>query len=90
MEVNMRTLPLSEVKMKLSEIVDRVASTDDEVTITKNGRPAAIIMSIDEYESIMATQEILSDKEFMDEIRENIKNFDKDAKIYTLEELFDE
>ena len=86
----MKTLPLSEVKMKLSEIVDRVASTDDEVTITKNGRPAAVIMSIDEYESIMETRAITSDKEFMDEIRENIKNFDKDAKIYTLEELFDD
>lgn len=87
----MKTLPLSEVKMKLSEIVDRVASTDDEVTITKNGRPAAVIMSIDEFESIMETRAITSDKEFMDEIRESIKAFDRgEGKIYTLEELFDE
>jgi hypothetical protein len=35
----MKTLPLSEVKMKLSELVDRVHSTDEEVVITKNGRP---------------------------------------------------
>jgi len=87
----MKTLPLSEVKMKLSEIVDRVASTDDEVTITKNGRPAAVIMSIDEFESIMATREITSDKEFMDEIRESITAFDRgEGKMYTLEELFED
>ena len=85
----MKTLPLSEVKMKLSEIVDKVTSTDDEVTITKNGRPAAVIMSIDEYESITETRAITSDKEFMDEIRQNIKALDNgEGKLYTLEELF--
>ncbi len=85
----MQTLPLSEVKMKLSEIVDKVSSTDQEVTITKNGRPKAIIMSIDEYESIMETRAITSDKEFMDEIRENIKALDRgEGKLYTLDELF--
>ena len=38
----MKTLPLSEVKMKLSALVDRVEATDEEVIITKNGRPAPI------------------------------------------------
>jgi prevent-host-death family protein len=37
----MKPLSLSEVEMKLSELVDRVHSIDEEVVITKNGRPAA-------------------------------------------------
>jgi len=47
----MRTLSLSEAKMKLSELIDRVHSTDEEVVITKNGRPAAVLISPDEFES---------------------------------------
>ena len=44
----MKTLPLSEVKMKLSALVDRVEATDEGVVITRNGRPAAILVSPDE------------------------------------------
>ena len=47
----MQVLSLSEVKMKLSEIVDRVHSTDEEIVITKNGRPAAVMISPDEFDS---------------------------------------
>jgi prevent-host-death family protein len=39
----METLSLSEAKMKLSELIERVHSTDIEVVITKNGRPAAVM-----------------------------------------------
>ena len=46
----MDTLSLSEAKMKLSELIDRVQSTDAEVVITKNGRPAAVLVSPDEFD----------------------------------------
>jgi antitoxin YefM len=46
----MKTLSLSEVKMKLSALVELVNSTDEEVMITKNGQPAAVLVSPDEYE----------------------------------------
>jgi len=35
----MKTLSLSEAKMRLSELIENVYSTDEEVVITKNGRP---------------------------------------------------
>ncbi|MEA1868237.1 MAG: type II toxin-antitoxin system Phd/YefM family antitoxin, partial [Thermodesulfobacteriota bacterium] len=35
----MKTLPVSEAKMKLSKLIDIVGTTDEEVVITKNGRP---------------------------------------------------
>jgi len=36
--------------MKLSELIEKVQSTDTEVVITKNGRPAAVLVSPDEFE----------------------------------------
>jgi len=85
----MKTLSLSEVKMKLSELVDRVHSTDEEVVITKNGRPAAVLVSPEEFESWKETIEILSSGELMDEIRRGLAALRKGSKIYTLEKLLD-
>ncbi len=85
----MKTLSLSEAKMKLSALVDSVSTTDEEITITKNGRPVAILVSPDEFESWKETGTILSDKDLMSEIRKGLKALKgKSANIYTLEELF--
>ena len=85
----MKTLSLSEVKMKLSELVDRVHSTDEEVVITKNGRPAAVLVSSEEFESWKETIEILASGDLMDEIRRGLAALRKGSKIYTLEKLLD-
>jgi prevent-host-death family protein len=85
----MRTLSLSEAKMKLSELIDRVYSTDEEVVITKNGRPAAVLISPDEFESWKETITIKSDSDFMKELRKGISALEKTSKLYTLEELFE-
>ena len=84
----MRILSLSEAKMKLSELIDRVHSTDEEVVITKNGRPAAVLISPDEFEGCKETMTIKSDIDFMKEIRKGIRALKKENKLYTLEELF--
>ena len=68
----MRTLSLSEAKMKLSELIDRVHSTDEEVVITKNGRPAAVLVSPDEFEGWKETIAIKSDSDLMKEIKKGI------------------
>lgn len=85
----MRTLPLSEVKAKLSGLVEAVERRDEEVMITRNGRPAAVIVSADEYESWKETREIMADKELMREIRAGLRAA-KRGKLrrYTLDELF--
>jgi prevent-host-death family protein len=85
----MRTLSLSEAKMKLSELIDRVHSTDEEVVITKNGRPAAVLISPDEFEGWKETITIKSNSDFMKEIRKGISALKKERKLYTLEELFE-
>ncbi|MBI3994723.1 MAG: type II toxin-antitoxin system Phd/YefM family antitoxin [Nitrospirae bacterium] len=85
----MKTLPLSEVKTRLSELVDRVTSTDEEITITKNGRPAAVLVSSDEFESWKETIAIQSDSELMTEIRRGLRSLkSKKTKRYTLGEIF--
>jgi len=84
----MKTMPLSEVKMKLSALVDQVQTSDEEVMITKNGRPAAILVSPDEFEGLKETMAIRSDQELMGEIRKGLKQLKAGkSKIYTLEEL---
>lgn len=51
----MRTVPLSEAKDKLSGLVEDVDSTHEIVTITRHGRPAAVLMSADDLESLHET-----------------------------------
>ena len=85
----METLSLSEAKMKLSELIEKVQSTDAEVIITKNGRPAAVLVSPDEFESWRETITIKSDGDLMTEIKKGISALKKKPRVYTLEELFE-
>lgn len=64
------TLPLSAVKARLSELVDRVESEDDRIVVTRNGRPAALLVSADDLERLEETLAVLSDRELMRNIRE--------------------
>jgi antitoxin YefM len=86
----MKVLPLSEVKMKLSQLVEEVLSLDEEITITRNGKPVAIIVSPDEFDSWKETLAIRADAELMAEIRRGLEDIKKKRKLYTLEELFTE
>ncbi len=52
---SMKTLPLSEAKDKLSGLVDEAESTHEIITITRHGRPAAVLMSADDLESLHET-----------------------------------
>ncbi len=83
----MKTLPFVEARAKLSHLVDRVATMDEEILITRNGRPAAVLVSPDEYEGWKETRAIRSDREFMAEIRRGLRALKKKGRIYTLEEL---
>lgn len=57
----MTTLPLATVRDRLSSLVDEVMRTHDTLTITRNGTPAAVVLSIEDYESIMETLALLND-----------------------------
>jgi len=87
----MKTLSLSEAKMKLSALIEALNATDEEVVITRNGVPAAVLVSPDEFESWRETLAIRLDDEGMAEVREGLAALRKgEASLYTLEELFED
>jgi antitoxin YefM len=63
-------LPLAEVKAKFSEMVDRVERQHDRITVTRNGRPAAVLMSTDDLAALEDTLELISDPVAMAEIEQ--------------------
>ena len=86
----MKTLSLSEAKMKLSGLIESLRVTDEEIVITKNGSPAAVLISPDEYESWKETISIRSDSSLMGEIKKGLKELkEKKSRLYSLDELFE-
>ena len=86
----MKTLSLSEAKMKLSGLVEKVQTMDEEVVITKNGSPAAVMISPDEFDSLKETIAVRSDEHLMRDIRQGLQELKrKKSKLYTLEDLFE-
>lgn len=64
----MTTLPLSEIKARLSEVVDQVEREHERVTLTRNGVPAAVIMSPADLAALEDTLDLLSDPSALAEI----------------------
>lgn len=80
------TLPLAEIKKRLSEIVDRVEAHHERVVLTRNGRPAAVILSPEDLEGLEETLDILSEPGAMEEIR-RAQNEIESGDYLTAEEL---
>lgn len=85
-----KTLSLSEVKTRLPELVTGVQERDEEVIVTKNGRPAAILMNIDEYTRIKETIDVLSDPGLMSQIAESRAFYKTKHKGVPFEDVFGE
>jgi antitoxin YefM len=69
--VAMETTSLADAKNRLSELVAAVHGTWERVTITKNGKPVAVLISVEDLESLTETLEILSDPDAMAAIAED-------------------
>ncbi len=69
-----KTLPITEARQKLPTLIDRASKMLDEYIVTVNGKPAAVIMSAEEYESWKETNEILADKKIMKAIKQGEKD----------------
>jgi prevent-host-death family protein len=80
------TLPLAEVKAKFSEMVDRVEREHDRITVTRNGRPAAVLMSADDLAALEDTLELLSDPNAMADIQQARRDV-RDGKTVSAAEL---
>ncbi|ORJ55770.1 type II toxin-antitoxin system Phd/YefM family antitoxin [Mycobacterium simiae] len=67
----MRIISVTEVKAKINEYVDAVRDTRDQITITKNGAPAAVLIGIDEWESTQETLHWLSQPGLVDSVQQS-------------------
>ena len=66
-------IPISKAKSELLGIIRRLESVDDAVAVTKNGVPAAVILSPEKYEGLLETLDILSDEKIMKSLRTSMR-----------------
>lgn len=82
----MNTIPLTEARNRLPQLVSDVSETMARITITKQGRPRAVLLSADEYEEIIETLEVLSDPKIMASIKQSEKDI-KAGRVIPYEEV---
>lgn len=63
------TIPFTEAKAHLSELVDRTSREHERFVVTRNGRPAAVLLSPEDLESLEETVDILQDRTLLESIR---------------------
>ena len=82
-------IPITRAKSKLLDIIRKIENSDDTVAITKNGVPEAVLLSMNKFEGLMETLEILSDEKTMKSIRKSIKEA-REGKWLDFDEVFGE
>ncbi len=66
-----KTVPFTEARTRLSELLDEVEERHEHVVITRNGRPAAVLVPAEEQDILEETLEILQDEELLNALRES-------------------
>ncbi|MCA0436625.1 MAG: type II toxin-antitoxin system Phd/YefM family antitoxin [Actinobacteria bacterium] len=81
-------MALKDVKNRLSEVVEHVERQHDRVTITKHGRPAAVVISVDDLASLEETLDIAGRPALMEQIRASLaENATGQASVLTKDEI---
>jgi prevent-host-death family protein len=83
------TVPLSKAKALLSEFVRRVREEHESFGITHRGKVEGVLLGIEEYESLIETLEILSDRDLLASIRRGLKD-EKAGRIHPYKEVLPE
>ena len=81
-----KTVPVREFRTNLSALLSDVADRRDHVLVTRNGKPAAALVPIDEYDALEETAEILSDSETLAAIEAGLAEFSRGESV-TLADL---
>ena len=85
-----KTMPISEVKTRLPELVTGVEEREEEVVVTRNGKPAAVLVNYDEYERLKDTLDVLSDPNLMKQVDQSKKFYAKGRQGQSFEAAFGE
>jgi antitoxin YefM len=81
-----RIVPFSEARATLTELLDALEEKHEHVLITRNGRPSAVMLSAEEYESLEETLDILQDKDLMEALRVSERDV-RAGRLTSLEDL---
>lgn len=81
-----KTVPVRELRRNLSRLLSDVADRRDHVLVSRHGKPAAVLVPLDEYEALEETAEILSDPDALAALEEGLAELER-QEVVTLEEL---
>ena len=85
-----KTMPISEVKTRLPELVSGVVEREEEIVVTRNGKPAAVLVNYNDYERLKDTLDVLSDPVLMKQIAESKSFYAKRRQGESFEAVFGE
>jgi prevent-host-death family protein len=85
-----KTLSLSVVKTRLPELIADVDERGEEVVVTKNGQPVAVLVNVQEYARLKETLDVLSDPALTNQIVESRSFYRTGKKGLSFEDIFDE
>ena len=81
-----KTVGVRELRSNLSQLLSDVADRRDHVLVTRNGRPAAVLVPIDEYDALEETAEVLSDPDALAALEAGLGELERGETI-TLDDL---
>lgn len=84
-----KTLSLKEARNQFSDIVDRAGRLSERIVVMKNGRPAAVVMGVDEFEDWVETLELLSNPKAAKSLKRGLKEA-KAGKFHSFKAAFRE
>jgi len=85
----MSSVTLSDAKTHLTRLLTEVEELGEKVVITRSGRPAGVLVSVDEYEGLIETLEILADTEMAEAVRRGLDEAERGETV-SHEELWSE
>jgi prevent-host-death family protein len=83
-----KTLSLSDVKTHLPSLISEIEEREEELVVTRNGKPAAVLVNVDEFARLKATLDVLSDPEMMRQIRASRRFFQTAKRGTSFEDVF--
>ncbi len=85
-----QTLSISEVKARLPELVTGIEEREEEIVVTRKGKPAAVLVNFAEYERLKETLDVLSDPDLMRQIQKSRQFYAEGGKGESFEGVFGE
>jgi prevent-host-death family protein len=85
-----RILPLSEVQNRLPELLTGIEEREEEIVITKDGRPAAILLNVYEFTGLKEALDVVSDPGLMKQIGQSKEFYAQGRKGLSFEDVFGE